>query len=311
MKYLIGIDVGTSGTKAVLFDTDGKAISSCTEEYPLIQPKVGWAEQDPHDWWNAVQKALTKITADVDKSDIAGLGLTGQMHGLVMLDGNGEVITNAIIWCDGRTTEECREIESIIGKERLIEITANPALEGFTAGKIMWQKKHAPEAWAKCRHILLPKDYIRYKLTGDFATDVSDASGMQLMDIKGRCWSEEVCKKLGVDMALLPKLYESPEITGGVSEAAAKLTGLPAGLPVCAVLYLHTRKSPLLTQREGCIHSAVQFPESGTLWVLPRRQDFLSTGSRILWHRSFPTRRSMPNAKRFPQARISFCICLI
>lgn len=234
MKYLIGIDVGTSGTKAVLFDTEGTVINSCTEEYPLIQPKVGWAEQDPHDWWNAVKKALTAITAGVDKNDIAGLGLTGQMHGLVMLDDAGEVLTNAIIWCDGRTTEECREIERIIGKERLIEITANPALEGFTAGKIMWQKKHNPEVWAKCRHILLPKDYIRYKLTGDFATDVSDASGMQLMDIAGRCWSEEVCTALGIDMAYLPKLYESPEITGGISGEVAELTGLPAGLPVCA-----------------------------------------------------------------------------
>lgn len=234
MKYLVGIDVGTSGTKAVLFDTDGNVVNSHTEEYPLIQPSVGWAEQDPHDWWNAVKTALCRLTAGVDVSDIAGLGLTGQMHGLVMLDEAGEVLTNAIIWCDGRTTKECREIERIIGKERLIEITANPALEGFTAGKIMWQKKHNPEKWAKCRHILLPKDYIRYKLTGAFATDVSDASGMQLMDIAGRCWSEEVCTALGIDMALLPRLHESPEITGAVTKEAAALTGLPAGLPVCA-----------------------------------------------------------------------------
>ncbi len=232
MKYLIGIDVGTSGTKSVLFDTQGKEFASCTVEYPLYQPKNGWAEQDPRDWWNAVCKTLKHLTEKAQDGEILGLGISGQMHGLVMLDENNEVIRNSIIWCDGRTTEECREIEEIIGRDRLMEITCNPALEGFTAGKIRWVQKHEPENYARCRHILLPKDYIRFMLTGEYATEVSDASGMQLLDIQGRCWSREVCDKLGIDMSLLAKVYESPEATGYVTEEASALTGLKKGVVV-------------------------------------------------------------------------------
>lgn len=219
MDYLIGIDIGTSGTKAALFDIDGNAIKSSTAEYGMSQPYNGWAEQDPQDWWNAVQKTLADIWAD----GIVGIGLSGQMHGLVMLDEKNEVIRPAIIWCDQRTAAECDEITDIIGRKRLIDITANPALTGFTASKIMWVKKHEPENYAKCRHILLPKDYIRFKLTGEFATDVSDAGGMQLLDIKNRCWSDEVAEKLKIDTDMLPKVYESTEITGyfkGVPVAA-------------------------------------------------------------------------------------------
>ena len=210
MDYLIGIDIGTSGTKAALFDIDGNVIKSSTAEYGMSQPYNGWAEQDPQDWWNAVQKTLADIWTD----GVAGIGLSGQMHGLVMLDEKNEVIRPAIIWCDQRTAAECDEITDIIGRKRLIDITANPALTGFTASKIMWVKKHEPENYAKCRHILLPKDYIRFKLTGEFATDVSDTGGMQLLDIKNRCWSDEVAEKLGIDTDMLPKVYESTEITG-------------------------------------------------------------------------------------------------
>ena len=232
MKYLIGIDVGTSGTKSVLFDTQGKEIASCTEEYPLYQPQNGWAEQKPEDWWNAVCKTLKYLSAAATDGEICGIGISGQMHGLVMLDENNEVIRNSIIWCDGRTTEECKEIEEIIGHDRLMEITCNPALEGFTAGKIRWVQKHEPENYSRCRHILLPKDYIRFMLTGEYATEVSDASGMQLLDISGRCWSREVCEKLDIDMNMLAKVYESPEATGYVTEAAAEKTGLKAGIVV-------------------------------------------------------------------------------
>jgi xylulokinase len=232
MKYLIGIDVGTSGTKSVLFDTQGKEIASCTEEYPLYQPQNGWAEQKPEDWWNAVCKTLNYLGSMATEGEICGIGISGQMHGLVMLDENNEVIRNSIIWCDGRTTEECKEIEEIIGHDRLMEITCNPALEGFTAGKIRWVQKHEPENYARCKHILLPKDYIRFMLTGEYATEVSDASGMQLLDISGRCWSREVCEKLDIDMSLLAKVYESPEATGYVTEDAAKKTGLKAGIVV-------------------------------------------------------------------------------
>lgn len=231
MKYVIGVDLGTSGTKTVLFDEKGNVIASKTIEYPLYQEKNGWAEQEPLDWWNAARDTIRGVieSSGVEKEQIVSLGISGQMHGLVMLDQEGKVLRRSIIWCDQRTAKECEEITEKIGAERLIEITANPALTGFTASKILWVKNHQPEIYEKCAHILLPKDYVRYMLTGDFATEVSDASGMQLLDIPGRCWSEEVCRKLDIDMALLPKVYESPEVTGVISEEAAALTGLKAG----------------------------------------------------------------------------------
>ena len=231
MKYLIGIDIGTSGTKSVLFDTQGNAIASATAEYPLSQPKNGWAEQDPRDWWYATCETLKKITKQAD-GEIVGVGLSGQMHSMVLLDGENEVIRPAILWCDQRTAAECKEIESILSRERLVEITGNPALAGFTASKIMWIKKNEPQSFARASHILLAKDYIRFLLTGEYATEVSDASGMQLLDIHARAWSREVCDALGVDTEMLAKVYESPMITGYVTKKAAELTGLPEGIPV-------------------------------------------------------------------------------
>jgi len=227
-KYLLGIDLGTSGTKTVLFRQDGTALALSTVEYPLSQPENGWAEQAPEDWWNAAIQTISAVLkkSAVNPDDIAGLGISGQMHGLVMLDEAGEVLRPCIIWADQRTGRECEEITEIVGAKRMIEITANPALTGFTAGKIRWVQKHQPEIYAKCRHILLPKDYLRYMLTGDFATEVSDASGMQLLDVPNRCWSDEVLEKLGIDKSYLGKVYESPEVTGHISAAAAKITGL-------------------------------------------------------------------------------------
>ena len=234
MKYLIGIDLGTSGTKTVLFDETGKPVASSTGEYPLYQPQNGWAEQDPEDWWAACVATVrhTLSQSGIEPGQICGIGLSGQMHGLVMLDGQGEVLRKSIIWCDGRTAEECAEITEQVGAARLIEITANPALTGFTAGKILWVKKHEPEVYAKCRHILLPKDYLRYKLTGVLATEVSDASGMNLLDVPNRCWSDEILSKLGIDRELLAEMHESCEVTGGISSAAAAVTGLAEGTPV-------------------------------------------------------------------------------
>ena len=236
MNYVIGIDIGTSGTKSVLFDVSGNVVASSTAEYPLYQPHNGWAEQDPNDWWNAVVYTVYDIirSSGIDPSDIKGVGMSGQMHGLVMLDENNEVLMNSIIWCDQRTAKECDEITRKVGAQRLIEITANPALTGFTASKILWVRNNKPEIYAKCRHILLPKDYIRFKLTGEYATDVSDASGMQLLDIPGRCWSDEVLDKLNISKSLLGKVYESPEITGTVTAQAAQRTGLREGTPVVA-----------------------------------------------------------------------------
>lgn len=234
MQYLVGVDIGTSGTKTVLFDQTGREVASASAEYPLYQPQNGWAEQEPSDWWQAaaatIRAALEKSRVNPD--DVKGIGLSGQMHGLVMLDAAGNVLRRSIIWCDGRTGEECREITERVGKERLIAITANPALTGFTAGKILWVRRHEPDVYEKCRHILLPKDYIRYQLTGKYATEVSDASGMNLLDVPNRCWSKQVLAALEIDEALLAPVYESPDVTGVITAEAAALTGLRAGTPV-------------------------------------------------------------------------------
>ena len=231
MAYILGVDIGTSGTKTVLFTEDGTPVSSATYEYPLYTPRNGYAEQDPLDWWNAVVNGIKQVISEsgIVASEIKGVGLSGQMHGLVMLDGDNKVIRRSIIWCDQRTAREVIEITEKVGHERLIEITANPAITGFTAAKIMWVKNNEPENYERCRHILLPKDYIRFMLTGEYATEVSDASGMQLLDIPGRCWSDEVLGKLGIDKSLLAKVYESPEITGKITKKAAELTGLCEG----------------------------------------------------------------------------------
>jgi xylulokinase len=234
MKYLLGIDIGTSGTKTVLFDLSFNIIASATGEYPMYQPKNGWAEQDPSDWWNATVSTINSVLqkSGANPSEIGGIGFSGQMHGLVMLDKDNQVLRNSIIWCDQRTAAQCAEITSLVGGKRLIEITANPALTGFTASKILWVRENEPEIFEKCRHIMLPKDYIRFMLTGEYATEVSDASGMQLLDISNRCWSEEVLSKLKIDRSMLGNLYESPQITGKVHKMAAKLTGLAVGTPV-------------------------------------------------------------------------------
>ncbi len=230
----LGIDIGTSGTKTVLFDISGAVIAHSAKEYPLYHPQNGYAEQDPKDWANAVIDTVSDVMSKsgVPKEQVKGIGLSGQMHGLVMLDKECNVIRPAIIWCDQRTANECNEITERVGAERLVTITANPALTGFTASKILWVRKNEPENYQKCAHILLPKDYIRYVLTGEFATEVSDASGMQLLDVPKRRWSEEVLDKLEIDKTLLGKVYESPEITGFVTKEIAERTGLNAGTPV-------------------------------------------------------------------------------
>jgi xylulokinase len=234
MEYLIGVDIGTSGTKTVLFDNSGHAVASKTIEYLLYQPHNGWAEQDPQDWWAATYSGIKYVIqkSGVKAAEIKGIGLSGQMHGLVMLDKQGRVLRKSIIWCDQRTAEECELMNRIVGEQRLIEITANPALTGFTASKILWVQNNEPEIYAKCARIMLPKDYIRYMLTGEFATEVSDAAGMQLMDISKRCWSDEILNKFHIDRSLLGEMHESPDVTGKVHRQAAELTGLKEGTPV-------------------------------------------------------------------------------
>ncbi|SHF27510.1 xylulokinase [Caldanaerobius fijiensis DSM 17918] len=234
MGYLVGIDIGTSGTKTVLFDVNGNTIASSTVEYDMFQPEIGWAEQDPEDWWRATCQSLNNVIkkSGIKPEDIKGVGLSGQMHGAVLLDKEGNVLRSAIIWCDQRSSDECDEITDIIGYDRLIEIAANPALTGFTAPKVMWVKKHQPEIFEKIAHILLPKDYIRYKLTGEFATEVSDASGTLFLNVRERKWSKEIVEKLGLNMEWLPVVYESQVISGKVCKKAAELTGLKEGTPV-------------------------------------------------------------------------------
>lgn len=228
MNYLIGIDVGTSATKTVLFEEGGKVVVSASWEYPLYQPQNGWAEQRPEDWREAVLWTLSEVVKEsgVSKEDIKGIGISGQMHGLVMLDENNEVIRPSIIWCDQRTGAEVEDMLKIMPREEWIEITANPPLTGWTAAKILWVRKNEPDHYSRCRHILLPKDYIRYILTGVYATEVSDASGMQLLHVAKRCWSEEVLHKLDIDPGLLGTVFESCEVTGTLLPEIAAQTGL-------------------------------------------------------------------------------------
>lgn len=232
--YLLGIDIGTSGTKTVVFDVNGNTLASATYEYPLYQANIGWAEQDPEDWWKATVSSIKKVLSDsaIDSKNISGIGLSGQMHGMVLLDKQNEVLRNAIIWCDQRTQAECDLITEVVGKETLISITANPALTGFTASKVLWVKRNQPWIFEKISKILLPKDYIRFMLTGEYATEVSDASGTQFLDVPKRAWSKEILSKLGIDRSLMPECYESHVVSGKITETAASLTGLKRGTPV-------------------------------------------------------------------------------
>jgi len=233
MPYLLGLDVSTTGAKALLINERGDVIASHSTPHPSSQPYPLWSEQDPSDWWNGMLQSIRAVVAKVDDpASIAAIGLTGQMHGLVCLDSAGNVLRPAILWNDQRTQAECDEITQIIGSSRLIELTGNRALTGFTAPKILWVRKHEPEVYAKIAHILLPKDYIRFKLTGDTAADLADAAGMLLLDVAHRRWSEAVVRELNIPMEWLPRLYEGPEVTGVVSQEAAQATGLKVGTPV-------------------------------------------------------------------------------
>lgn len=236
MKYLIGIDVGTSSTKTVLYDEKLNEIFVSNYEYPLYQPYNGWAEQDPNDWKKALIYTIKDIVnnSNIDINNIEGIGITGQMHGLVMLDEKNLVIRPSIIWADQRSNLECEEITEKIGLDKLISITANPALPGFTASKIMWIKKNEPENYKKCKKILLPKDYIRFVMSGVFATDVSDASGMQLLDVPNRKWSKEILEILEINEELLANVFESNEIVSYTNREFFKLTGLKEGIPIIA-----------------------------------------------------------------------------
>ena len=234
MRYLLGIDVGTSGAKTLLIDADGDVVASATSEYPLYTPRPLWAEQEPEDWWRATVGSIRSVLerSGVRPADIAGLGLTGQMHGMVALDDKGQVLRRCIMWNDQRTGEQCAQIMRTVGPERFLALTGNVALPGFTAPKILWVRQNEPEVYARIAQVLLPKDYIRYRLTGEYATEVSDASGTVLFDVAHRRWSAEVLAALDIPEAWMPPSYESPAVTGAISAAAAQATGLREGLPV-------------------------------------------------------------------------------
>jgi xylulokinase len=234
MKTFLGIDTSTTATKAILIDQNGEVVAVASSEYDYQTPHPLWSEQSPQLWWQATCQSIRSVLAQpgIAPSDVSGVGLTGQMHGLTPLDEDGEVLRPAILWNDQRTGAECDQIRQILGKSHLIQITGNDALTGFTAPKILWMKNQEPELYARLRHILLPKDYVRFKLTGDYATDRAGASGTILFDLAQRDWSAEVLEALGIRPEWLPPTHEGTEVTGLISSAAATATGLPAGIPV-------------------------------------------------------------------------------
>ncbi len=229
---LIGLDIGTGGTKGLLVSPSGSVLARAFAEYPLHTPRPGWSEQRPEDWWKAAVTVLRELAREADGDRIVGIGLTGQMHGSVFLDERGRSIRPALLWNDARTGEECAELERRVGRERLQEITGNPALAGFQAPKILWLRNHEPARFAKVRRILLPKDYVRFRLTGEFATDTSDAAGTLLLDLTERDWSDEILDAIELPRDWLPTVFEGPDVTGGLHEDAARRTGIPAGTPV-------------------------------------------------------------------------------
>ena len=234
MMLYIGIDLGTSACKLLLVDQDGLVLNEVTKEYPLSFPHPGWSEQNPEDWWTAVTDGVPELLRGFGAAQVAGIGAGGQMHGLVALDEHDEVIRPAILWNDGRTAKEVDYLNNEIGRDKLSACTANIAFAGFTAPKLLWMRENEPDNFAKIRKIMLPKDYINYRLTGVHCTDYSDASGMLLLNVQNKRWSAEMCKICGISKEQLPKLYESWEVVGTLKPDAAQALGLPASVKVCA-----------------------------------------------------------------------------
>jgi xylulokinase len=236
MTYFLGIDTSTTGSKALIIDERGEVIAVASSPHTLQTPRPLWSEQDPREWWEAVSVSIRSALeqAGIAGEEIGAIGLTGQMHGLVLLDEAGNVLRPAILWNDQRTQKQCDEIHARIGKEKFIQITGNVALTGFTAPKILWVQENEPEGYVNAKHVLLPKDYIRYKLTGEYAMDKADGAGTVLFDLKSRDWSDEVLSALDIPRAWMPRTFEGTEFTGYVTEDAAQRTGLSVGTPVAA-----------------------------------------------------------------------------
>lgn len=235
MDYVLGIDVGTGGTRALLVDRDGAIASSATcEHVPFASPQTGWAEQDPDNWWKAARSAIQSALSNVSNANVFCVGLAGQMHGAVLLDENDAVLRRALIWCDQRTQGQCDWLNTKLGAARIIELTCNPALTNFTLTKLLWVRDNEPEIWKRFRRVLLPKDYVRLRMTRAHAMDVAEASGSLMLDVAHRRWSEEMMAAADLPMNCLPRLFESPEVCARISEGGAAHTGLKAGTPVVA-----------------------------------------------------------------------------
>lgn len=294
MSYYLGVDIGTSGTKTILVDASGKILAEASEGYPLHHPKPLWSEQDPEDWWQATVKTIRAAVkkGKVKPAEVKAIGLSGQMHGSVFLDKNNQVVRRALLWNDQRTAAECAEIEKRAGgRSKLISMVANPALTGFTAPKILWLRNNEPKNFEKTKKVLLPKDDIRRRLTGEFATEVSDASGMLLLDVKKRDWSKPLLSKLELDTDLFAKCYESEEVTGKLTAEAAKLLGLTTDCVVvggagdCAANAVGTGvvKSGVLSTSIGT--SGVMFVHSDKVEIDPQgRLHTFCHAVRGKWH---------------------------
>ncbi|MEO3944187.1 xylulokinase [Gorillibacterium sp. CAU 1737] len=294
MGYFLGVDLGTSAVKCILVDEAGQVKASKSVEYPLYQPHPGWAEQNPEDWWIGTAECVKLLLqeARIAAAEVLGVGLSGQMHGSVFLDEKLAVIRPALLWCDQRTAEQCEWIEQAVGKERLGELTGNKALTGFTAPKIVWLRQNEPDAYARVAHIMLPKDYVRLKLTGTFGIDVADASGTLLLDVAKRDWSQEVLDKLGIERSWLPPLFESNDIVGTLTPEAAGITGLAEGTPVvagggdqaCGAVGVGVVKPGIASVAMGT--SGVVFVHDGTYQEDPeRRLHSFCHGVPGKWHR--------------------------
>ncbi len=236
MAVLLGIDLGTSGVKILAIGEKGQTLATASEIYPLIQPKAGWSEQNPEEWWSGVKTALRKLLADpaLSGASVEVLAISGQMHGSVFLDESGDVIRRPLLWNDTRTFSQCRTITETVGEKALLELVGNPALEGFTLPKLIWLRDQEPDNYERLRTMFLPKDYILFRLTGRRCTEVSDAAGTLLFDVKNRCWSKDLCDRLGIDSGILPEVLESIDIVGSLSPEAAQETGLPISTKIVA-----------------------------------------------------------------------------
>jgi xylulokinase len=275
--FWMGIDVGTGGTRALITGEDGRVVAGFTaahEEMAMAQPL--WAEQHPDDWWRAAQEAIrgSLAAAGASGADVRGIGFSGQMHGVTMLDADRNVVRPALIWCDQRSQPQVDWINAKAGVENALRWTANPVLTGFTLPKFLWVRDCEPHLYERVRHLMLPKDYVRFRLSGELGADVSDASGTALFDVVQRRWSREMCEAVGVDPAILPPVHESAEVCAKVSAEAAAATGLAPGTPSSRTW----RRSPTI-RKGACTRSAMRCPESGTSWALRKARDSACSGS--------------------------------